>query len=76
MCDPPPPTLDMALAERPAAPLFTLPRYQIQAAVALACSFDLDDTAVKTLLKGSNILEQELRPADVSRFLHEAALKG
>ena len=59
---------------RPAAPAsFTIPRYQVQAAVMLACCFDLEDGATVTVLRGANLLQDELRPADVSAVLHAAA---
>ena len=44
--------------------------------MVLACNFDLDNAAVVTALKGANILQHELRPADASSIMHEAANQG
>ena len=59
---------------RPAAPaLFQIPRYQINAAVALACTFDLEDDATVAMLRASTIVRHELRHTDASGLLHLSA---
>ena len=60
--------------ERPAAPADArVARYQLQAAVCLAITFDLTDPAVLAVLKGSNVLQHEISPTDASALIHEAA---
>ena len=44
----------------------TAPRYQIQCAVVLAITCDLDEAATVTMLKDSNALQHELSASDCS----------